>query len=149
MIADWQPLLVDFGGNLALLISLTFLYGFFGRKFGRWMAGPRALIDGVLFGAIAVVGMQIPMHIADGIIVDGRTVIVMLAGVFCGPLAGIVAAAVVSAFRFYLGGVGAVAGIGAIATAAAVGIAFQWYKSVDVSRMRAKHLLGMAAVMTR
>lgn len=148
MMSEWGRLLAEFGTNLGLLISLTFVYGLIIRKLKHIQKASRSAIEGALFGVIAIVGMQIPLHIASGIIVDGRTVIVMLSGAFAGPIAGIVAGAVVAAFRIYLGGIGTIAGVGAIISAMAVGIFF-WLKfSVAPSRIKFSHLMGMAVPMT-
>lgn len=146
--SDWPSLLYDSFANLALLISLTFAYGLLIQKLPAERGKVRPIIDGLLFGIVAVVGMLLPLHIADGIIIDGRTVIVMLSGVFAGPLAGLVAGAIVSAFRFYLGGVGTVAGIGAILTAMAIGIAIRSLFLPDLKKLKFKHLLAMSIVMT-
>ncbi len=146
--ADLTRMIVEFGENLALLIALTFLYSFIIRKLSNVPALLSTLLQGALFGGIAVIGMQIPMHVAEGIIVDGRTVIVMLASPFAGPMAGVVAAVIVSGYRYYLGGIGVTAGIGAIVTAAAVGIVFVRFYSGKPGLIRLKHLLVMSAIMT-
>jgi PAS domain S-box-containing protein len=146
--SEWNEFLFEFGANLALLVSLTFIYGLFLRKLRNFGENKRAIAEGLLFGVIAVIGMQIPLHIASGIIIDGRTVIVMLAGAFGGPFAGVVSAVVVATYRFYLGGVGTLAGIGAISTAAVVGVFF-WYRlSLRASKIKTRHLLLMSIPMT-
>ena len=146
--SEWSGFFAEFGVNLALLISLTFFYGLLIRKFQLYRGAAKSAVEGALFGAIAILGMQLPMHVAPGIIVDGRTVIVMLAGSFAGPVAGLVAGALVSGFRFYLGGVGALAGIGAIASALAVGLVFRSRFFVEPAEIKARHLLAMALPMT-
>jgi PAS domain S-box-containing protein len=146
--SEWGKLLAEFGTNLGLLISLTFVYGLVIRKLNHIPETSRSMIEGALFGTIAIVGMQIPLNIADGIIVDGRTVIVMLAGAFAGPMAGAVAGALVSAFRIYLGGIGTIAGVGAILSAMAIGIIFWMKYATPPSQIKAKNLLSLAIPMT-
>jgi PAS domain S-box-containing protein len=108
--------------NLALLICLTFVYA----ALRRWLPAERSpaasAAIGVWFGAIALLGMQMPVHLGPGVYIDGRTVIVALAAPFGGWVAAIVAASLTGAYRLYLGGSGAVAGTGMIITAALLGI---------------------------
>lgn len=146
--ANHLPLIVELGENLALLIALTFLYSLMIRQLSAVPKTPLSLLHGLLFGAIAIIGMQIPIQIADGIIIDGRTVIVMLAGPFAGPWAGLVAGALVSAFHFYLGGAGTLAGIGALMSAAVIGILFAHYFKQKRDQIRVSHLLLLSLVMT-
>ena len=107
---DTFQMLAEAGQSLALLIALTFLYGLTLRKLPVRRDTAGSIIQGLLFGGVAVVGMLIPVHIGEGFIVDGRTVIVMLAGAFSGGPAALVAAALTASCRFYIGGVGAVPG---------------------------------------
>lgn len=146
--ADFFRLITEFAENVALLIALTFLYSFVIRKLSNFPDPLTPILQGVLFGSIAVIGMQIPMNVAEGIIVDGRTVIVMLAAPFAGWLAGLVAGAIVAGYRLYLGGVGAIAGVGAIVTAMAVGLVFAWRFPVWPGKIKVQHLLAMALIMT-
>jgi PAS domain S-box-containing protein len=82
------------------------------------------LVSGLLFGAIAVVGMMTPFRAAAGIQYDGRSIIVAVAGVFGGPIVAVVAAIIAAAYRIWLGGAGAVAGTGVILWSAMLGIAY-------------------------
>ncbi|MEW5422694.1 GGDEF domain-containing protein [Amorphus sp. 3PC139-8] len=69
-----------------------------------------AVILGVLFGLGAVLAMVDPVHLRPGLIVDSRTTLVILAGLFGGPVAAAISAALAIAYRLYLGGVGAYPG---------------------------------------
>lgn len=141
-------IVVELGENTALLIALTFLNSFAHRKLAGFTLESRSILLGFLFGAIAIIGMQIPVTITEGVIIDGRTVIVMLAGVFGGWITGVVSALCVLLYRLYLGGIGTGAGIGAILTAMAVGIAFAMHWQIRPARIRVVHLLAMSAVMS-
>lgn len=145
---DYPKMLVEFGQNVALLIALTYIYSFIIDKLSSISDINRSIFHGLLFGTIATIGMLVHMHVAKGIIVDGRTVIVMLASPFGGPIAGLIAGGIASLFRVYLGGVGTVAGIGAILTAMAVGIAFSRVYAINPGRINSKHLFFMSVVMT-
>lgn len=107
--------------NVALLVALSATYNLLDRlRFPQdWV---KRVLGGLLFGFVTVVGMQLPFRYGPGLIFDGRSIILSLAGLFGGPVTGAVAAAMAAAYRFHLGGVGAWTGIGVIATSALAGI---------------------------
>ena len=108
---------------------------------------PAQVLFGLLFGGAAILGMLDPIRVAPGLFVDGRTVIVALAGPFAGPAGGVVAALVAGGFRWWLGGAGVFAGVVSLAVAAAIGIAFH-----AIARRRGEfgsgHLLALAVAVT-
>ena len=73
--------------NLALLICLTFIYAALRRWLPAERPYTRSVVTGLLFGTIALLGMQMPVHLAPGIILDGRNVLLALAGPFGGAIA--------------------------------------------------------------
>jgi PAS domain S-box-containing protein len=119
-------LLLRFTESLGLLVVLIFGVGFAFEYLGpRW---PRALpvVNGLLFGALAVLFMNLPMQLEPGLIFDLRNLVVFLAGPFGGPLAAGIAGSLAGAYRLYLGGAGAFSGFGGILTAAAFGALVGW-----------------------
>ncbi len=78
--------------NSALIILITALYGAIYRQMTHRLKTFQ-VITGVLFGVAAIAVMNIPFHLLPGVIFDGRSVIVGVAGLFGGPLATVVAAA--------------------------------------------------------
>ena len=109
--------------NAALLIILSTLYGLLNLIQKR----PRLkkLLTGVLFGIIAILGMFAPLRLPDGIIYDGRSIILTLAGLFGGGRAALIAAAMAGGYRLSLGGTGVWAGIATIAACSLVGLFFR------------------------
>ncbi|MCW2235789.1 hybrid sensor histidine kinase/response regulator [Azospirillum canadense] len=101
---------------------------------------------GLLFGGAAILGMVDPIRVAPGLFVDGRNVIVALAGPFAGPAGCVVAALAAGGFRWWMGGAGAVAGVASLAGASLVGIAFH-----AIARRRGEfttgHLLALAVAV--
>ena len=91
--------------NASLLVALAALYGLLSnlrRKGGLWVK----LLSGLLFGGVTIVGMSTPFHYAPGVIYDGRSIVMVLAGLFGGGIATLVAAVVAGAYRVFLGGNG-------------------------------------------
>ncbi|WP_291855533.1 PAS domain S-box protein [Marinilabilia sp.] len=107
--------------NAALLVVFSVFYGAliqFRLLLRKWI-NPAM---GFLFGLIAVVGMNIPLQYSDGIIFDGRSIILSLAGLFGGGLAGGIAALIATLFRIWMGGAGTMAGVASIFFSVLVGI---------------------------
>lgn len=111
--------------NLTLLVSLGVLYSVILRKFPQNLT-LHDMLSGVLFGAIALFAMVTPLRLHEGPIYDGRSIILSLAGLFGGPIAGLLAAAITATGRFWIGGVGQWVGVGVIAEATLLGILFHF-----------------------
>jgi PAS domain S-box-containing protein len=115
--------------NIALLLSLTLLYSVIRPALPRLPRRGQPVVTGVLFALIAVAAMHTPFVVAPGVISDARIVPVLLAGPFGGPAAALIAAALTSGYRAWLGGVGSVAGVGSILTAGVLGAAVAaWWR---------------------
>lgn len=106
----------------ALLLALTLLLTFVYRAMGKDSVKGR-IVQGVLFGLIAVLGMYMPVNYAPGIIFDPRSVIISMAGFFGGPIAAIPAMVIAGGYRYSLGGAGAIAGSLVVFLSAGSGIA--------------------------
>jgi len=84
------------------------------------------LAAGVLFGAVGIAGMMMPMHFAPGVFYDGRSIVLSLAGLFGGPMAAGLAALMCGAYRWNLGGAGMWPGVGTVVEAAAIGVVLHY-----------------------
>ncbi len=121
-----DSILIGLGQNLALLLALLFLYRLVSVLARATHPRIPSFVLGALFGGIAILGMTLPIRVAPGILVDGRVVMVALAGLFGGPVAAALAGGLVALYRLWLGGDGAFAGIGAILSGAALGALLHW-----------------------
>ncbi len=110
--------------NLALLVAITVLSGFVAK---RWRYGTRrgAAVQGLLFGAAAVLGMMRPFVLAPGLIFDGRSVALSLAALFFGPVTAAVSMAATATVRAWLGGPGVTMGVLTVVVAGGLGLAFR------------------------
>jgi PAS domain S-box-containing protein len=87
----------------------------------------RALLNGAVFGGLAVVVMTARIEIFEGVHVDARSVPIALIALFEGWLTGSLAATLPAAYHLWLGGSGAWAGVVALGAAAgAGGLAHVW-----------------------
>ena len=113
-------LLLELVHNVALLVALTVAYDYLANRLIRPTIAYR-LVSGVLFGAVAVIGMLTPMHFAPGVIYDGRSIVLAVAGYVGGPVVAGIAAVIAGAYRAWLGGAGMVPGLLVIAESAILG----------------------------
>jgi len=120
-------ILLDLVQNLALLVALAATYRIIAGAWGE--ASPRHRITtGALFGAVALVGMMTPVHFLPGVIFDGRSIILAVAGFIGGPVVAVVAGGIAAAYRVGIGGVGTVMGVAVIVEASALGTAFHLWR---------------------
>ena len=108
--------------NLAIFIALVAIYGTLIGHFEKSNQYKQQIALGFSFGLFAIGCMYAKIPVAEGAIVDQRNAIVALSGAFGGPLSAVLSAAMAGAFRVYLGGGGAFAGVVGVCLAAVAGI---------------------------
>lgn len=111
--------------GVALLLALSLLQAFNVRL----LHGKKTLehiISGILFGGICVVGMMNPITIMPGAIFDARSVVLGMSGLFCGPLAAIIAAAIAGCYRIWLGGVDVGIGVAVVIASTLFGLGYRY-----------------------
>lgn len=124
-------ILIEFIYNLSLLVALSIVSGFVDRRYSRHTK-TGLIIQGVLFGIVAIVGMMRPLVFSEGLIFDGRSVVLSLAALFFGPVSGIIAGIMALAFRLYQGGFGVLPGSLVIFFSVLIGsIYYEYIKIVD------------------
>ena len=99
-------ILVDLIQNIALLVALAAVFQVTVSR-AKKSALNYSLLMGVLFGIVGVLGMMTPIHYVPGIIFDGRSIILAVAGLIGGPVVALVSASIAGAYRIWLGGGGA------------------------------------------
>jgi PAS domain S-box-containing protein len=112
--------------NGALLLALCFLYSLllpFLERNPEWI---RSILTGLLFGGFAILNMLEPLRFGDGVMIDPRNVIVMVAAAVGGFRAGLGTFLIVVVYRLSLGGEAMWAGFGSIATALVLGLIYKY-----------------------
>jgi len=117
-------MITDLIQNSALLITLTVLYGFLARKKNTESLSNKVM-GGILFGCIAVAGMNMPFYYTLGVIYDGRSIVMALSGLFGGGITAAISIMIAGAYRLFLGGAGVWAGTSTIVASALIGLAFR------------------------
>ena len=133
--------------NLSILAVLSVLSNMLDDRFDRsWMRGQ--VLQGLLFGSIALVAMTYPFIYAEGIIFDGRSVVVSVGTAFFGPLTGAISLMMAGAFRVWVGGGGMVMGILTLLFSFIIGWLFYLIKNNSPGRRTtAMQLLSMGVIV--
>ncbi len=132
--------------NMALLLALCILYSFLTRIW-RYGEITGRIFAGILFGGVAVAGMMLPFHYAPGIIFDGRSMVVSLAGLFGGPVAAGVSALIAGVYRLGLGGAGALTGLCVVFTSAALGTGYYYLRRKNPDVIKPPYLLAFGIIV--
>lgn len=113
--------------NFCLLAAVSIISGYLikwekvNKKF--------AIGQGVLFGMTAVLGMLRPLVLSEGLIFDGRSVVLSLCGLFFGPVAALTASFFALSLRVIQGGPGMIMGILVILSSSFIGTLFYYYRT--------------------
>ncbi len=118
------PMTLELIQTSALLLALSLLQGLCLRFLSH---RPRLaeIASGLVFGGVCVIGMMIPITLAPGVIIDSRSVVLSMAGLFGGPLAGVITGAIAGIYRVTLGGDGMIIGTISIALGVAFGLLYR------------------------
>ncbi len=118
-------LLIPIFNNISLLVTLSVAYILVIRYFdqsSRWIQ----FFSGLLFGGFIILGIFNAVELMPGLIFDGRSIILAVAGLFGGPITAIVAAIMALAYRIHIGGPGMIMGVLVIIEATTLGIIFRY-----------------------
>lgn len=107
-----------------MLLALCWLLAFTTRSWNRSGQLSAQLLAGLWFGSACIIGMLMTSVSETGIILDARTVVLSMAGLFGGPLVAAIAGTLAAAYRLWLGGPGVVPGIANILLPIALGLAY-------------------------
>lgn len=114
--------------NIAFLIALIAAGQILLSRFREDIL-PRQVLFGLLFGGVALLGMANPVNFSPGVIFDGRTIVLAVAGVIGGAVPAAIAAGMAASYRYHLGGAGAPVGVFVALMSASLGVlARQWWK---------------------
>lgn len=109
--------------NLSLLLSASVFANLIEITFLAKYRYKNVLL-GLIFGIVAILGMTFPFVLQEGLIFDGRSIILSLATLFYGPIAGIIAGVIAFTYRLFIGGPGVIVGILTVLASVAFGIIF-------------------------
>jgi diguanylate cyclase (GGDEF)-like protein/PAS domain S-box-containing protein len=105
--------------NLGVLVAISIISGFIGQQGNRYLS--KSILQGLILGSASVIGMFHPLVVSPGLVFDGRSVVISLAGLFFGPLSAAIAALMALVMRINQGGTGVVMGTFVIIISASIG----------------------------
>lgn len=111
--------------NISLLITLSLIYTLFIRKY-ELKSRRVQFIGGIIFGVFILLGMYNSVEVQPGLIFDGRSIILLVAGIFGGAVTAITAFLFAITYRMIIGGPGVWMGVLVIFQATALGLLFRW-----------------------
>lgn len=120
-------LFVDILYNFGVLAAFSIISGFVLQKVKHRLSC--AIVQGFIFGFATLIGMIKPVVVQQGLIFDGRSVMLSIVGLFFGPIAATISATMAIILRVAQGGVGMPMGVLAILESAVIGTFFhyRWY----------------------
>src|SRR5688572_15065220 len=132
------PVLVQ---NAALLLAVAVVFDVVSSRVTIDRARIEQAISGLLLGVIGVSIMLSPWHFASGIFFDTRTVLLIIAGLFFGPMPAAIALAMMVAFRLTQPGAASITGIAGMLLAAGLGLLWRHRRQV-LEDLSFRHLLA-------
>jgi len=117
--------------NVALLLAMGVLYDAFSIRRTGLSFWPKC-VAGLLIGLIGITIMSMPLSLVSGVIIDARSILLSVSGLFFGVIPSAIAAAMTICFRLFEGGQGALAGVLIIPTSVMIGLFFRWRHQVSV-----------------
>lgn len=136
--------------NLGMLASLSMISGIIGHNGKKW--SKYTLIQGGIFGFASVIGMLNPLIINQGLIFDGRSVMLSLCGVYFGPIATLIAIIPPLVLRLLQGGEAALMGSLVILSSASIGVIFYQLRKKQDHRFQNEskmlYLMGISVHVT-
>lgn len=134
--------------NITLLIALSVIHSLLMTEF-REATRKHQVLFGLLFGLAAIVSIigayELPVEGYEGILLDGRSVVLTVAGLFGGPISAIIAMTMTMAYCAYTGGDGVIMGMLVIVTSSALGTIHYYLRKQDpnASKPLAFYVLGL------
>lgn len=143
-------MLINLINNIAFLVALVAAGQIVITRFHN-NALNRQVLLGLLFGGVTLLGMLNPVNFAPGVIFDGRSIVLSVAGVVGGGLTAAIAAGMAAVYRYQLGGSGATVGLFVVLMSALLGVlARQWLLRGDSLPAAVKYLaLGVVVQLAQ
>ncbi|ADW17846.1 multi-sensor hybrid histidine kinase [Desulfobulbus propionicus DSM 2032] len=107
--------------NLTLLIALSVVSGFVEQRWARQTLQGQ-VVQGCLFGGVAVLGMLHPVQVEPGLFFDGRSMILSLGALFYGPVTATLASLCTIGSRLAMGGMGMATGVLLVLSSSGIGL---------------------------
>lgn len=133
--------------NAVMLLALCWLLAFTTSEWYRSAKLSAKLLAGLWFGSACILGMMSTSFGESGIMLDARTVVLSMAGLFGGPVVAGTAGVLAAGYRLWLGGIGVVPGLANILLPIVLGLAYRCLHRQGLIRIGFWQLLGFGAML--
>jgi PAS domain S-box-containing protein len=113
--------------NLALLLATAYVFDLATARWSQKKTLLTQVLLGIFIGAMGMAAMTVPWVVAPGVIIDSRSILLSISGLFCGWIPTVTAMAMTGLFRIHLGGAGAWTGVIVIVFSGGIGIVWRRY----------------------
>jgi diguanylate cyclase (GGDEF)-like protein/PAS domain S-box-containing protein len=140
-------MIIEFIQGSAVLLALCWLQTVNSRLWAnRYRLRQGAA--GLLFGGTCIVGMLTPISLEPGLIFDGRTAVLSMAGLFGGPLVAVLAGLLAGAYRLWVGGPGVWVGLANVLLPLLLGVLYWHYHRLGKLGIGAWQLLAFGLLVS-
>lgn len=115
--------------NAALLIAMVYVFDFAIGSYKNFLTTRFRIMSGIALGIICTILMLNPFEVMPGLIVDTRSILLGLTGLFFGYLTSSITMVIAILVRLEIGGVGMVTGVLVIMSSTILGMLLRKYKS--------------------
>src|SRR5579872_1375070 len=136
---------LEFAQNIALTAIILVAFSLIRARAAALGRVGEQVSLGFAFGAVLGLAMLNPVQVAPDVYCDARATLLVLSGIFGGPLATMIAAAIAAGLRALIGGAAYWNGFVTIACSAAVGVGGHWLMRRR-GGLRPRDLLPLAAL---
>ena len=123
----FEDVLLSLLRNAILLISLGALYDIIPLK-PRPNSFLLNILTGFILGLIGVAIMSLPWILTPGVIIDARSILLSISGLFFAPLSTLIAVIISGLYRLYVGGAGMPAGLALVISSAGWGLLWRYLR---------------------
>ncbi|HEU6454276.1 MAG TPA: EAL domain-containing protein [Roseateles sp.] len=123
-----HQILLTLLNNAALLLLIVYLYDLASSRVRFQRLSGVGVPVGLALGLVGMAIMLNPMYMTDGVFFDTRSVLLGISGLFFGFVPTCILMLVTAAYRFYVGGIGAPAGVCVILGAGCLGLLWRRWR---------------------
>jgi len=127
--------------NIALLIMVSLLGGYYWSKEPGQLTLFDKLLTGFFLGATGMIIMLVPWVLMPGLVFDTRSVLLSVSGLFFGPVPTLTAILITAAYRIILGGDGIWMGLAVIVSSGLIGILFRKFRPGKIENHPVRELI--------
>lgn len=134
--------------NIALLLASGVVFDLYWKQSETSLTLPKKLQIGILLSLIGIIVMITPWRLSEGLVFDGRSILLSNSGLFFGPIPTLVAMLATGAFRIMTGGDGVYMGTMVIVSSGTIGILWHHFrKGWQEKKSRHQELILMGLVV--